>query len=412
WKIIGFENEKQILMKYRDMTEPDAEIEAAKRIRDTYPTYSMVGRATQKLRRFPLAGTFVSFPAEIIRTSFNMLKYAREDMAYSKELGRRRIAGLTLVSGFAFAAQGLMKALIGMDDDEEEALRDLAPPWSKNSNILPFGRDEKGALRYMDLSFIDPYNYWKRPLNALMRDEPIDDIVKEVARELVTPFFGRDIAFGALSDIWANKKESGGQVFNPNDTSFNITADITNHLRRALQPGAVSNIERLIDAATGHKSGSGRTQKVSDELAALVGFRVSTLDPKVALYYRAFEFQDQIRSASKILSSTARDPNRVSDSALKTAYEQARKTRAEAFKDMNELVNAAKKSGLSTGKVRRILSLNNISKKNINYIIRGKEPIWRPSRRFLQSSIKRSDDFFDRQTKESFRKRRDFVLSN
>ena len=96
--------------------------------------------------------------------------------------------------------------MVGMDDDEEEALRDLAPPWSKNSNIVPLGRDKDGQLVYLDLSFLDPYNYFKRPINAILRGQPVDETAYEVGREILTPFFGKDITFGAITEIWQNKK--------------------------------------------------------------------------------------------------------------------------------------------------------------------------------------------------------------
>ena len=69
----------------------------------------------------------------------------------------RRMAGLAIVSGFAYALQEAAKSMIGMDDDEEEAMRVIAPKWSKNSNIMPLSRNEKGEIRYIDLSFLDPY---------------------------------------------------------------------------------------------------------------------------------------------------------------------------------------------------------------------------------------------------------------
>jgi hypothetical protein len=87
WKIIGFENEKALLMKHKGMSEPNAEKEAAERIRNTYPTYSMTGRAVNALRRFPLAGTFVSFPAEVIRTSYHITRYLAQDLKDSRAMG-------------------------------------------------------------------------------------------------------------------------------------------------------------------------------------------------------------------------------------------------------------------------------------------------------------------------------------
>lgn len=52
WKIIGFENEKALLMKHKGLSLQEAEVQAAERIRNTYPTYSMTGRFINTLRRF------------------------------------------------------------------------------------------------------------------------------------------------------------------------------------------------------------------------------------------------------------------------------------------------------------------------------------------------------------------------
>jgi hypothetical protein len=105
WKIMGFENEKALLIKHKGMTEAEAEVEAAERIRNTYPTYSMTGRFVQRLRRFPLAGTFVSFPAEIIRTSYHILRYVKLDLQQTPALGYRKVAGLAIASGMIHALQ-------------------------------------------------------------------------------------------------------------------------------------------------------------------------------------------------------------------------------------------------------------------------------------------------------------------
>jgi len=415
WKIMGFENEVSLLEKHYGLDRGTMEnpgpamIKAAERIRNTYPTYSMVGTFIQKLRRFPLAGTFVSFPAEIIRTTFNILKYAKEDMQHSRTLGMRRLSGIAISGGFAYALQEFMKQAVGVDDDEEEAIRELSPKWSKNSNILFMGREE-GKVRYMDLSFLDPYNYWKRPITAIMRDEPVRDKAVEVAREILTPFFGQDIAFGALVDIWMNQKDSGGRVYNPADTGGQQSYDIGNHIWRQLRPGAAMNAERMWLAATGEKSKSGRQYTVGDESAALVGFRITTLDPKISLFYRSYEFNDKIRNASSILNAVARNPNKVSESEMMGAFERASEVRSEAFVDMIGLASAARKNGLNDLQMIKLLRGAGISKKNSAAIVRGNVPRWRPTNAFMRSAIKRAEVIFDAETTEEFKKRRNLVL--
>ncbi len=190
WKIMGWENEKRNLMQ-AGFSEADAEVEAAERIRNTYPTYSMVGKAIKSLRRFPLAGTFVSFPAEIIRTTMNHMYYMAKDYKAGRVgLATRRAIGLAAASSFAFAIHAFTKHLLGLDDEEEEALRLLAAPWQRNSNFWFTGRTDKGNLTYIDISYVDPYNYWKRPITAIMRDQPWEDKFVEVRQGNPHPVSG------------------------------------------------------------------------------------------------------------------------------------------------------------------------------------------------------------------------------
>lgn len=413
WKIIGFENEVNLLMEYKKLTREQAEPLAAERIRNTYPTYSMTGRWVQKLRRFPLAGTFVSFPAEIIRTSFNMIKALQKDMSdpQLKGLARKRIAGLAIASGFAYALQEIAMSMLGVDDDEEEAIRNLAPKWSRNSNIMPVGRDEKGNLRYFDLSFLDPYNYWKRPINAVLREQPADKMAKDIAREMLEPFFGQDILFGAINEIWNNKKETGGRIYNPVENALDNSIDIFDHLRKNVQPGIFTNTERMYKAINDEKSPSGKQYNVFDEAIAFGGWRVSTFDPKTAIYYKSYEFSDDLRNASSILNQVARDPNKVDDDDLLSAYRSAKKAHMQAFEKMITLINAAKKSGLTNYDIARLLRSNKISKANTIALMKGIIPDWKPnSRTFMKSTIKRADSLFDEATQKEFIRRRSFIL--
>ena len=412
WKIIGFENEIDILMANKGISREQAEPLAAERIRNTYPTYSMVGKAGTWLRRFPLAGTFVSFPAEIIRTSFNMLRYLKQDMEdpQMRATVPRRVAGLAMASAGAYALTEALRNMLDVDDDEDEAVRLLAPPWSQNSNIAYVSRSEDG-LSYIDLSALDPYSYFKRPLNAIMRDQPLDDAVVQAAGELLAPFFGRDIAFGAIAEIWQNEKESGAQVYNESDLPANQLADITGHFLGAIQPGFIGNADRLIKAVTGDVSPSGRKYKFDDELAALVGFRASTVDPKIALYYKAYEFNDVKRQSTNLLRSTFRSINDVSDGELQSAYENSSQARKEAFERMAKIVEATRRSGLTNAEIRKVLRSNGITLKDATALINGDITKYKISDSTLKSSIKRADFLTGDSTSAEFQRRYKFLLS-
>lgn len=377
WKIIGFENEKQMWMK-AGLSEQEAKVKAAERIRNTYPTYSMVGRGIQALRRFPLAGTFVSFPAEIVRTSANMLKYLSDDYKNPEthNMAIRRGIGLAITSSFAFAAQALSMAMLGFDDEDDEAVRNMAAPWQRNSNLLYTGRDGNGNIRYMDMSFLDPYNYWKRPVIAVLRNQPANDSLRDILSETLAPFFGTDILAGTIFEVMANKKETGAPVFKSHDDPVNQIVDIANHIRKTIQPGIFNNMERTYKALDGEVTRSGKKYDPQDEAAAWFGFRMSTLDPKVSLFYRSFDFKDAKSEAEKKLRDVALNPNEIGKSELRDTYDEATRIREKAFGDMSRLVNAAMRSGMSRGQVIGTLRNGGISIRDAMSIANGRVPKW------------------------------------
>ncbi|HAT65050.1 MAG TPA: hypothetical protein DCS66_10675, partial [Flavobacteriaceae bacterium] len=52
-------------------------------------------------------------------------------------------------------------------EKEMKALRKFVPEWSKNSTLLPVGRDEDGFLKYVDFSYTNAYDALTRPFRAV-----------------------------------------------------------------------------------------------------------------------------------------------------------------------------------------------------------------------------------------------------
>ena len=407
WKIVGFQNEMDLLMEAKGLSYEEAAPIAAERIRNTYPTYSLIGRAMQQLRRFPLAGTFVSFPAEIIRTSFNMFKYLKQDMADPdmRASAHRRLAGMALVSGGIYAIQAAAFAAWDVSEEEEEAIRLMSPEWSRNSNIVVTGRDEKGDLEYIDLTYLDPYAYWKRPINALLRDQPVDDALAQSAQEMLSPFFGKDISAGTVFNLMINEKDSGGRIYNPADTASNITVDMTGFMIKNMAPSALQNANRIGKAFFGEVSKSGKKYEMRDEMLALVGFRSTTFDPKVSLHFKAYEFNQDKRDATSLLTSTFRDPNEVSNGDLINAFERASRARREGFERMIKLVSAARSSGLTDTELMMVLRSNGVTRKDARSLVRGDYEAWAMSDSTLKNTIKKSDLLFGEAKGREFEER-------
>lgn len=165
----------------------------------------------------------------------------------------------------------------GLDD---EAIRAQLPEWSQNSQLLYLGKDQAGEPHYIDLSFIDPYTYIKKPISALLNGnhDRVSDRLLDSAKEILDPFFGPDITAGALGEVLYNQTSWGGEIYNVEDTAASQAGDILNHLRKAAQPGVITNVEKTIRAAYGDTSRSGKKFVFQDEMKANIGVRMGTFN--------------------------------------------------------------------------------------------------------------------------------------
>ena len=186
-------------------------------VKNNIPNYSYVSDFVKGLRKLPV-GNFVSFPAEIMRTSTNIVKRALDEISFTAKLadgseikplaniGYKRLAGMagtTLVVPYA-AVEGA-KALYNVTEDEMDAMRRFVPDWSKNSTLIPIRDKETGKLKYVDFSHMNAYDTITRPLQTVLNrvgqgeddmDGIMDDYVLgmiESTKELALPFYIRSL---------------------------------------------------------------------------------------------------------------------------------------------------------------------------------------------------------------------------
>lgn len=391
WKIIGYENELQQQLN-NGLSQKEAEIKAAYRIRNGYPTYSMVPKGMRWLRRFPLMGTFVSFPYEIVRTTINNVGFIREDMKNDPSSVAKRVIGMSVASSTAYAASQLSMVMMGLSGEDDEAIKLMGPEWSRNSQLFYTGYDENGLPQFLDLSSLDPYTYLKKPLTAVLsgNNDGIDDKLKDAVKEMLDPFLGMDIAAGKIFEVVSNKKESGGIVYNEQDRDDVKMGKVLNHLRKGLQPGVMSNVERMAKAVMGSKSRSGKEYKVSDEIAAIIGFRMSTANMNQSLIYKGYSFIDDKKNAQRILSSTAGTRMKIPNSDLETAFNDSMYARDNAYKKMIKLAKSMINFGSTRQDVIKALRGSGVTMKDAYSIVRGVIPDWRMSSQFIKSAVDRA----------------------
>lgn len=340
YKVNGFMLEKDRLIKEGGMTEEQAWDIAAERIRGGYPTYSYLPKNMQALRRFPLTGTFVSFPYEVMRTTKNNLRYMLEDFqAGRKKMGMRRLAGLFIATTGPSIVSALSMGIRGIDDEEEAMLRRAKAPWERNSQLLVLS-NEDGAVTTLDLSFLAPSATWLKPFTALARsrtglkgDDTAFDRAWDGVKELLDPYTSVDLSFATFSRLVNNKDEFGNPIYNGtpfNEDSGKAMKDMLGEadkvsvwLGKKVGPGAFNNFAEFMRANSvredlfGSRVTKYKEYTNQEALLALFGFRTSAMPIPNSVRYTMHDvdaaIDNQKRFMTKAVDGEDPDYNEIVD---------------------------------------------------------------------------------------------------
>jgi hypothetical protein len=245
---------------------------AADLVKNNVPNYAFVSDFIKGLRQLPV-GNFVAFPAEIIRTSSNIIETALKEINYStvingKTVNPLRARGLQRLTGMALTTAALplgtvaaAQAIYNIADDEIDAMRRYVADWSKNSVLVPF-KDENGKLSYIDFSHLNAYDTVTRPIQTVLNavnagradeDGLVDDFVLgmiESTKELGSPFISESIWTEGLADIIVRRVEVNPEKsFNYKITDYKKgVRDSRNLFTAAVLKGGVVEPEEIVDA--------------------------------------------------------------------------------------------------------------------------------------------------------------------
>lgn len=272
WKAFAFRAERAKIDAWgTNMTEDAKDLEAARRVRMTMPTYSMAPEIVKIIRRTGVVGAFITFAAETVRIAANTVKLSVEDWnagGVRARQGAYRLGSLTFWQGVlgsvlgpaaTYIFSGIASAVLGDKDDEEaladadgaveqaitkmliavrrpptgdqiRALRNFLPDWQKDAQLWVIGTQPDGDMSYMDISYINPYSYFTDIGVAAFRGvsqpgesvwEKIKDAGTNVGKRAVMPFLGEQLFSGAITDVVFGDKiwSPTNQIWNEGDAT-------------------------------------------------------------------------------------------------------------------------------------------------------------------------------------------------
>ena len=402
------------------------EREATSIVKDTVPNYARVPEAIKKLRQLPL-GNFIAFPAEIIRTSSNIIGRATKELASEspeiRSIGMRRLMGVLTVDAGLYG--GLMAAgtmLTGTSVDQVDAYkRSFSQDWERNAMLIPIASDKDGNITELyNFSYTNPYDYLTRPAraiysaveNGITAEKELSEIALEASlestREFFSPFLGESIMTEKLLDLRSNQNPYGGQIYGEADPLGLKIMKQFSHVVDGLTPGAspitlkgsisspvyldfqVKDFPRAIgqafgaDPITGVNRKGVRLDAAGKFIEALSGVKTIKTNVEKTLEYRGYEAADQVREASRIFNQLAKTKGNAA--GLTDAYLVSNEQRFKALRDLNMAIEDAKTLGVSNSSIIR--SLKAAKTPHIGVLMSGRFKPFFPSKQTIAIAMR------------------------
>ena len=345
--------------------------DAANIVRNTVPNYSYVSDFIKGLRRSPL-GNFVSFPAEIIRTSHNIVQQGIKELknSASRSIGARILMGFgTAVSIIPPTVVEAFRGMYGISREQLAAIRRFLPEWSRESTIIP-NKDKDGNLYYTDFSHGFAYDTVINPVQSVIAnveafdEEPLikglfEGTTKGISR-LVEPFISESIYFEALQDILSRGgvTDTGQRLYNDEEPAGNKYYKALKHVTEALLPGSIPQFTRIAQAAIfGEDPKSGRDLDLTGEIGGFFGFRNIKLDIPQTLGYKITDYNKNLRDSRAFLPRPAGSvkPEEIIDGFLK-----GNQARLRGMKEMKKDIEAMEELGYDTREIAEIFERRNL----------------------------------------------------
>jgi hypothetical protein len=378
---------------YPKMSDDALKDKAAKISRDIYWTYSQAPKWVQDLKRGPglVIAPFITFTTEVVRTLINTGRLAHEEWTEGRRTGNaeltklamRRVAGMSIAMLAPAIVGSTLMSLFGFSAEDEEDLRKFLPDWQKNNQLLILGRNGN-KISFVDVSFLDPHEYFKKPVKAFFRaisgaEDPQEAIVKgavSVGRELLDPFMSEQLFAGAVMDVARNIDATGRRIYNPQDTTDNIIEAVGRHVGNAFVPGTARSVYRIGMGATGTVTESGRSYDPVQEMSALVaGQRVNQIDLVQSLGFKASEFNRNKRDATALFNRVALNSGEVNPGDVTDAWTRANIAHLRLARGFREVYKSIRRLGLSDAAATERLRAMGVTRDDIE---RARAGIYEP----------------------------------
>ena len=190
--------------------------QAAIKTGNVTPLYGRIPPLLEKMRAFPIIGSFTAYPAERLRNVYQILKTGTDEMVEGFETGNatlrnqgiKRLASLYALQGAIYTGSYILNAAFG-ENETVDKMRASLPDWQKNSALVITGRTKDGMPTYVDVSYLNPDQYVIAGIVPLMMkasrgedvSKDLDETMIQAAKKLFEPYVSPSLALEAGTDL-------------------------------------------------------------------------------------------------------------------------------------------------------------------------------------------------------------------
>ena len=361
----------------------DAEIKAltAEKVRRMQPTYSLSPKVFQKLSRFPLAGSFVQFTAQMWQTRAFIISEAsreiREGIATGnprlRNLGVQRLISLAAVSSVTPIIASIINSSMGWDEEDVEAYRRSQPSYSENNTIIFLNKDKKRPVTF-DLSFIDPSSQWHQMITAGMRGEDLTGVASGFLSEGINPFANSEIFTKKMIELSQNRTEYGQQIHSASKSNLDNVGSVLKHSIDVLLPGIFHTAADVYKGAIGYETDYGKVYDLTNELLnSRLGIKTKIKDVKKIIPSKMKRSYVTMNEAKRAYKEVIDEKEFFLLSVDKDArYDNAMKKGQAYFNEIKKDYDAMLRLGFSQKEIKESARDKRIPSYLINQVIKGK----------------------------------------
>ena len=328
--------------------------------------------------------------------------------------------------------------MTGVTSEAIDALREIGPPWSQNSTLIPTSIDKDGDIvGYIDFSYFNPYDYFKRPVSAVLNEVNKGNELNldsgkiatnaglKMLSEMLSPFAEESIFTERLGDVFVRKGETrtGARVYREGedaDTVGDKMAKSFVHVLGALNPGIVretigdlaavdpqtTQIEtnfifggdmqlnsRIATAIGAGQDRRGNVRLIGEELARLItGIGEYKVTPERALMYRSLEYNEDNRKPQGAFNKALRTglSTPISMDNVLEAYNAQNEAAYRIQSKMYRLIQKMTDLGMEKDEIRKALKKNKVA--NWERVLEGNfTPVGIPKELVIQVNFAQDD---------------------